>query len=112
MRAQRSGSRVKASGERMESFLRARRDWGGRTSDQISWRLSWARRKVSIMEWISGEAASSAMGGGADACREGREMPRARCQKEDLVSMSLKREPAMEVKRALKSAWVAGGGGV
>jgi hypothetical protein len=26
--------------------------------------------------------------------------------------MSLKREPAMEVKRALKSAWVAGGGGV
>src|ERR1700679_3712277 len=103
---------VKASGESWESFLRARRDCGGRTRAQISWRLSCAMRKVSIMEWISGEAAMASMGGGEDMRAGGRVMPRARCQKVALASMSVKREPATEAKRALKSAWVWGGGGV
>ena len=52
------------------------------------------------------------MGGGAEVRAGEAEMPRARCQKEDLASMSAKSEPAMEVNRALKSAWVCGAGGV
>src|ERR1700679_1244573 len=106
---------VKASGESWESFLRARRDCGGRTRAQISWRLSWAMRKVSIMEWISGEAAMASMvslGGGEERRAGGMVRARARCQKVALASMSVKREPATEAKRALKSAWVWGTGGV
>src|SRR5579871_366471 len=53
MRAQSESGMRKESGARRESFLRPRRALGGRTRDQISWRLVYARWKASSIGVMS-----------------------------------------------------------